>query len=281
MKKIVLGAVLLALCGSAYASKADTYYTCTRKADNGFIIKNIQYVQGEGQSKYILLGETVQDRDIFFYNTLEDLKEGVYDSSQTATIRIASSKDVPLIVYYKTAIEEKEYHCEYDAAYSMVALDDWDKEHKPRDKKAEHQAMLSAKAKAEAAKIAAEKAAADKKAAASGVDDLLGDLSTGNNHPKATKPVSNGASGADVSQYASMIRAAIQSHLNTSEYVGKQCALTLHLNSDGTVKGVDGMEGDDSLCSAATAAIFKTRFPKPNSEAIYNIFKDAKLNLKF
>ncbi|MDT1790472.1 cell envelope integrity protein TolA, partial [Salmonella enterica] len=100
-------------------------------------------------------------------------------------------------------------------------------------------AEATKKADAAAAKAAADakkKAAAEKAAAAEGVDDLLGDLSSGKNAPKTGGGATGtgqpskdrgpsgaigGATGADISAYATQIQVAIQRRLSdASRYQG-------------------------------------------------------------
>ncbi|EBS4307248.1 cell envelope integrity protein TolA, partial [Salmonella enterica subsp. enterica serovar Duesseldorf] len=181
-------------------------------------------------------------------------------------------------------------------------------------KKAEAEAAKAAaeakkKAEAEAAKAAAEakkkadaeaaKAAADAKkkaAAAEGVDDLLGDLSSGKNAPKTgggakgngqpskdsgTSGANGGATGADISAYAKQIQVAIQSRLyDASLYQGKQCVLHISLAPDGSLKSITSEGGDPALCQAALMAAKTAKIPKPPSQAVYEKIKDAKLDFK-
>jgi len=151
--------------------------------------------------------------------------------------------------------------------------------------------------KAAAEKAAAKKAAAAEKAAdAAGVDDLLGDLSSGKNAPKAgggakgsgqpskdsgTSGANGGATGADISAYAKQIQVAIQNRLfDASIYQGKQCVLHINLAPDGRLKSVTSEGGDPALCQAALAAARSANIPKPPSEAVYERIKDAKLDFK-
>ncbi|EIC0229055.1 cell envelope integrity protein TolA, partial [Salmonella enterica subsp. enterica serovar Brandenburg] len=176
-------------------------------------------------------------------------------------------------------------------------------------KKAEAEAAKAAaeakkKADAEAAKAAAdakkkaaaEKAAAEKAAAAEGVDDLLGDLSSGKNAPKTgggakgngqpskdsgTSGANGGTTGADISAYAKQIQVAIQSRLyDASLYQGKQCVLHISLAPDGSLKSITSEGGDPALCQAALMAAKTAKIPKPPSQAVYEKIKDAKLDFK-
>ncbi|EDA6864397.1 cell envelope integrity protein TolA, partial [Salmonella enterica subsp. enterica serovar Typhimurium] len=155
------------------------------------------------------------------------------------------------------------------------------------------------KADAAAAKAAADakkKAAAEKAAAAEGVDDLLGDLSSGKNAPKTggdakgngqpskdsgTSGANGGATGADISAYAKQIQVAIQSRLyDASLYQGKQCVLHISLAPDGSLKSITSEGGDPALCQAALMAAKTAKIPKPPSQAVYEKIKDAKLDFK-
>ncbi|HAC6566413.1 TPA_asm: cell envelope integrity protein TolA, partial [Salmonella enterica subsp. indica] len=172
-------------------------------------------------------------------------------------------------------------------------------------KKAEAEAAKEAaaeakkKAEAEAAKAAAEakkKVAAEKAAAAEGVDDLLGDLSSGKNAPKTgggakgngqpskdsgTSGANGGATGTDISAYAKQIQVAIQSRLyDASLYQGKQCVLHISLAPDGSLKSITSEGGDPALCQAALMAAKTAKIPKPPSQAVYEKIKDAKLDFK-
>ncbi|EEO8343542.1 cell envelope integrity protein TolA, partial [Salmonella enterica] len=154
----------------------------------------------------------------------------------------------------------------------------------------------AAEKKAAADKAAAKKAAAEKAAAAEGVDDLLGDLSSGKNAPKTgggakgngqpskdsgTSGANGGATGADISAYAKQIQVAIQSRLyDASLYQGKQCVLHISLAPDGSLKSITSEGGDPALCQAALMAAKTAKIPKPPSQAVYEKIKDAKLDFK-
>ncbi|HCL5285645.1 TPA: cell envelope integrity protein TolA, partial [Salmonella enterica] len=167
------------------------------------------------------------------------------------------------------------------------------------DKKAAEKKAAADKAaadKAAADKAAAKKAAAEKAAAAEGVDDLLGDLSSGKNAPKTgggakgngqpskdsgTSGANGGATGADISAYAKQIQVAIQSRLyDASLYQGKQCVLHISLAPDGSLKSITSEGGDPALCQAALMAAKTAKIPKPPSQAVYEKIKDAKLDFK-
>ncbi|ECY3951740.1 cell envelope integrity protein TolA, partial [Salmonella enterica subsp. enterica serovar Ibadan] len=166
-------------------------------------------------------------------------------------------------------------------------------------KKAEAEAAKAAAEAKKKADAAAAKAAADAKkkaAAAEGVDDLLGDLSSGKNAPKTgggakgngqpskdsgTSGANGGATGADISAYAKQIQVAIQSRLyDASLYQGKQCVLHISLAPDGSLKSITSEGGDPALCQAALMAAKTAKIPKPPSQAVYEKIKDAKLDFK-
>ncbi|MDN6115082.1 MAG: cell envelope integrity protein TolA, partial [Enterobacterales bacterium] len=175
---------------------------------------------------------------------------------------------------------------------------------------AKKQAAADAKAKAdtEAKAAAAAKKAADakKKAdaaaaakAAEGVDDLFDGLADGKNAPKGGGAAgaagtsgkagaagkgnskTSGASGADISNYAGQIQAAIESKFHTDpSFSGKVCNLRIKLASDGMLLSVTSEGGDPALCQAAVAAARMAKYPKPPSDAIYQIFKNAPVDFK-
>ncbi|HAU5465639.1 TPA: cell envelope integrity protein TolA, partial [Cronobacter sakazakii] len=149
--------------------------------------------------------------------------------------------------------------------------------------------------KAAAKKAAAAKAAAEKAAAAEGVDDLLGDLSSGKNAPKtgggakgsnaapagSGNSKNNGASGAEINGYASQIKSAIESKFyDASSYSGKTCTLRIKLAPDGLLLDIQSEGGDPALCQAAISAARQAKIPKPPSQAVYEVFKNAPLLFK-
>ena len=147
--------------------------------------------------------------------------------------------------------------------------------------------------KAAAAKAAAEKAAAAK--AAAEADDIFGELSSGKNAPKTgggakgnnASPAgsgntkNNGASGADINNYAGQIKSAIESKFyDASSYAGKTCTLRIKLAPDGMLLDIKPEGGDPALCQAALAAAKLAKIPKPPSQAVYEVFKNAPLDFK-
>ncbi|HGX6288450.1 TPA: cell envelope integrity protein TolA, partial [Shigella dysenteriae] len=159
------------------------------------------------------------------------------------------------------------------------------------DKKAAAEKAAADK-KAAAAKVAAEKAAAAK--AAAEADDIFGELSSGKNAPKTggakgnnASPAgsgntkNNGASGADINNYAGQIKSAIESKFyDASSYAGKTCTLRIKLAPDGMLLDIKPEGGDPALCQAALAAAKLAKIPKPPSQAVYEVFKNAPLDFK-
>ncbi|EFZ0308479.1 cell envelope integrity protein TolA, partial [Shigella sonnei] len=144
-----------------------------------------------------------------------------------------------------------------------------------------------------AAKAAAEKAAAAK--AAAEADDIFGELSSGKNAPKtgggakgnnassagSGNTKNNGASGADINNYAGQIKSAIESKFyDASSYAGKTCTLRIKLAPDGMLLDIKPEGGDPALCQAALAAAKLAKIPKPPSQAVYEVFKNAPLDFK-
>ncbi len=104
-----------------------------------------------------------------------------------------------------------------------------------------------------------------------GVDDLFATL-----EGKATP-----APGNEASHYAEQIHSAIQSHFYDAEsYTGKQCALRIKLAPDGMLVDVRAESGDPELCRAAINAVVNTRFPKPPSQAVYDVYKNNLLEFR-
>ncbi|ECF7017845.1 cell envelope integrity protein TolA, partial [Salmonella enterica subsp. arizonae] len=188
----------------------------------------------------------------------------------------------------------KKAAAEKAAADKKAAAEKAAAEKKAAEKKAAEKKAAADKAAAD--KAAAKKAAAEKAAAAEGVDDLLGDLSSGKNAPKTgggakgngqpskdsgTSGANGGATGADISAYAKQIQVAIQSRLyDASLYQGKQCVLHISLAPDGSLKSITSEGGDPALCQAALMAAKTAKIPKPPSQAVYEKIKDAKLDFK-
>ena len=120
---------------------------------------------------------------------------------------------------------------------------------------------------------------------------LFGGLADSKNAPKggggASAPAGQGknkaagASGADIANYGSQIKAAIESRFyDASSYAGKTCTLRVKMAPDGLLIDVKAEGGDPALCQAALAAARQAKFPKPPSQAVYEVFKNAPLDFK-
>ncbi len=91
----------------------------------------------------------------------------------------------------------------------------------------------------------------------------------------------NSASGADINNYAGQIKSAIESKFyDASSYAGKTCTLRIKLAPDGLLLDLQSEGGDPALCQAALAAARQAKFPKPPSQAVYEVFKNAPLDFK-
>ncbi len=91
----------------------------------------------------------------------------------------------------------------------------------------------------------------------------------------------NSASGADINNYAGQIKSAIESKFyDASSYAGKTCTLRIKLAPDGLLLNIQSEGGDPALCQAALAAARQAKFPKPPSQAVYEVFKNAPLDFK-
>jgi len=121
------------------------------------------------------------------------------------------------------------------------------------------------------------------------VDNLLDDLASSKNTPNQGEKVAtnesgvkkSGASGADINGYLGQITAAIQSRFYDADlYKGRTCDLRIKLAPEGGLISVVA-EGDDSaLCQAAIAAAKQAKIPKPPSDDVYQVFKNASLVFK-
>lgn len=126
-------------------------------------------------------------------------------------------------------------------------------------------------------------------------NDIFGELSSGKNAPKTgggakgnnASPAgsgntkNNGASGADINNYAGQIKSAIESKFyDASSYAGKTCTLRIKLAPDGMLLDIKPEGGDPALCQAALAAAKLAKIPKPPSQAVYEVFKNAPLDFK-
>ncbi|KFK92859.1 MULTISPECIES: cell envelope integrity protein TolA [unclassified Serratia] len=104
--------------------------------------------------------------------------------------------------------------------------------------------------------------------AGNGVDDLF-------------RPLEGKASldaEGDIGLYATQIQTAIQRNLyDVNLYSGKRCDLIVTLAPDGMLLDVRSAGGDLAFCRAAMQATINTRFPKPPSQAVYNVFKKTVL----
>lgn len=93
----------------------------------------------------------------------------------------------------------------------------------------------------------------------------------------------HGTSGADISNYAGVIKKTIESRAGNrfSNYKGMVCNVRMHLARDGTLTGVNIEGGSPDLCAKVSEVMHEVKkFPEPPSEAIYQIFKDALFDVK-
>lgn len=86
----------------------------------------------------------------------------------------------------------------------------------------------------------------------------------------------SGASNADVENYASKIKAAIQSKFYDSDtYRGRTCELKLQIAPDGLLVSItpkNNASNDPALCSAAIRAANLATLPRPPAD-VYEAFK--------
>lgn len=121
------------------------------------------------------------------------------------------------------------------------------------------------------------------------VDNLLDDLASSKNTPNQGEKVAtnesgvkkSGASGADINGYLGQITAAIQSRFYDPDlYKGRTCDLRIKLAPKGGLISVVAEGGDSALCQAAIAAAKQAKIPKPPSDDVYQVFKNASLVFK-
>lgn len=126
-------------------------------------------------------------------------------------------------------------------------------------------------------------------AKAAEVDNLLDDLASSKNTPNQGEKVAtnesgvkkSGASGADINGYLGQITAAIQSRFYDADlYKGRTCDLRIKLAPEGGLISVVAEGGDSALCQAAIAAAKQAKIPKPPSDDVYQVFKNASLVFK-
>ncbi len=93
---------------------------------------------------------------------------------------------------------------------------------------------------------------------------------------KTPQPISELSTPSEVGSYYKQITEAISRELHDADlYKGRTCSLRIRILRDGTLADVRASDGDPELCQAAIIAIKKAKIPKPPSEEIYQVFKDA------
>lgn len=81
-----------------------------------------------------------------------------------------------------------------------------------------------------------------------------------------------------VGAYLSQVKTAVEKNfVDFNTYSGKVCTLRISMAPDGSLEDVKKENGDPEFCRAALAAVKKTDFPKPPSQQIYDLFKNAPL----
>ncbi|MER1978327.1 cell envelope integrity protein TolA [Pseudocitrobacter faecalis] len=94
------------------------------------------------------------------------------------------------------------------------------------------------------------------------------------NYATRTKSSSEPTVGA----YLSQVKTAVEKNfVDFNTYSGKACTLRISMAPDGSLEDVKKEDGDPEFCRAALAAVKKTDFPKPPSQKIYDLFKNAPL----
>ncbi|WP_423062026.1 cell envelope integrity protein TolA [Citrobacter portucalensis] len=284
MKKVFLSALLVA-SSTAQASIYDCEYT----APNGFIVKNNQLavvVLDDGAGTMYFNNKT------YPFQSMKEAADGAYATTGDSSLSVTKTDDkgYELNVTYKDAERTQELTCSIDqTTLAAIRKEEAESNKTPEQKVAETKARKEAADRAlQAKKLAAENAArakkqaAEKAAAGAGVDDLLGDVSGGKNTPRQKQPISSGSSGVDISAYSAQIQMAIRNKIEgLDSYAGERCTLHIAMSSDGTIQSVQSEGGDEGLCNAAITGVRKAgSLPKPPSQAVYNIFKDFRIDFK-
>lgn len=274
MKKIVLAALMVASFGAHALT-----YECSHTAPNGFVEKDNQLsaVFRDDNSEVFYFG-----KGTYFFNNPAEVAKGVYSNSGDSTVSVTKNDadGYDLSVIYKDAETTKNYSCvippeQITLMKQEEAREQAEANKTPQQKKAEEKAAAEKAARAK-------KQAAEKAAAGAGVDDLLGDVTGGKNTPRQKQPISSGSSGVDISAYSAQIQMAIRNKIEgVDSYAGERCTLHIAMSSDGTIQSVQSEGGDEGLCNAAITGVRKAgSLPKPPSQAVYNIFKDFRIDFK-
>ncbi|EKK5437090.1 cell envelope integrity TolA C-terminal domain-containing protein [Enterobacter hormaechei] len=297
MKRSALAIVLTALSCSAHATDISsgvgqieaiqqmqnhpmTFFKCSEIAPNGFVNPNDgYYVQGklDNGNNVIFLGlvygTDLGMGDVFVYDTLNDLKGGVYDPMQLATVQIDRGDKSQVNITLKTAKETDQAQCKLDTELTQKAADEY-RYQNPTPKGGDiTEKDLTPKQKEQY-----------KKYEAANIDDVLGDLSVGN--PKAKQhPTSKVASssGTDISPYVSKVANYVAGLItDKDQYKGKRCEIGIHIQRNGYINSIDNDGGDADLCSHVMNIMNTVhKLPTPPSDDVYNVVKDAPYNFKF
>ncbi len=224
-----------------------TFFKCSEIAPNGFVNPNDgYYVQGklDNGNNVIFLGlvygTDLGMGDVFVYDTLNDLKGGVYDPMQLATVQIDRGDKSQVNITLKTAKETDQAQCKLDTELTQKAADEY-RYQNPTPKGGDiTEKDLTPKQKEQY-----------KKYEAANIDDVLGDLSAGN--PKAKQhPTSKVASssGTDISPYVSKVANYVAGLItDKDQYKGKRCEIGIHIQRNGYINSIDNDGGDADLCS--------------------------------
>lgn len=104
------------------------------------------------------------------------------------------------------------------------------------------------------------------------VEDLFGDLSSSEDHNKLNNEIDN---------YAGEVKSAIERKFyDRASFKGKICNLRINLAPDGLLMAIRAEGGDASLCQAALNAAKVAHIPAPPNKAVYEVFKNAALDVK-
>ncbi|MEG5625537.1 cell envelope integrity protein TolA [Enterobacter hormaechei] len=175
---------------------------------------------------------------------------------------------------------------EYQKMQSMSKEEKEQAAAKAAKEAADAKALAEKKAASAYAEAIKAKAASEKAEAASGVDDLFGDLGSGKSVPKTeasptTERETSSASSADISSYVNKIVQKIRDKLNFDDFKGKRCDVKIYFNRDGFITNYMQEGGDDTFCNYVTSAIKGiNKLPAPPSDAVYDVINGATLSFK-
>lgn len=93
----------------------------------------------------------------------------------------------------------------------------------------------------------------------------------------------NEANETDIINYTKVLKITIKNTGGSvfNAYKGKSCVLKMHISRDGSLLGFSTENGAPDLCNKLSDVMHNIKkLPAPPSDAIYDVFKDARLSFK-